>query len=240
MYNSLAAYYDKFMQDVPYGAWISYVENFLKGRKRGMDVGCGTGAFTVALKKAGYDVSGCDVSPEMLTEAAARIRREGLSVPLYLQSADKIEATKPLDFILACCDVVNYLKKPSVFFAKAYSALKSGGVLIFDISTEYKLKEILGNNTFTDTSDGVTYIWENSLDPKNRCVDMRLTFFERGVNNLYSKSVDEQTQYIHTADGITATLAAAGFADVKTYGFLKKSAPKADEQRIHFVAYKQE
>ena len=54
MYDALAAYYDRFMSDVDYDAWINYLKDILGERVRGRDVGCGTGRFTIALKEAGY------------------------------------------------------------------------------------------------------------------------------------------------------------------------------------------
>lgn len=74
MYEKLAEYYDKFMSDVPYEEWVDYAESFLPKGGSGRDVGCGTGKFTVALKKRGFSVSGSDVSGEML---AAPLRPPG-------------------------------------------------------------------------------------------------------------------------------------------------------------------
>ena len=65
------------MSDVPYAEWADYIAKLVGDRRRGRDVGCGTGKFTVALKNAGYDVAGSDVSPEMLTKAAEFAKRSG-------------------------------------------------------------------------------------------------------------------------------------------------------------------
>ena len=69
---------------------------------------------------------------------------------------------------------------------------------------------------------------------------MRLTFFRKNENNYYSKSVETQTQYIHSSSDIEKRLRDAGFKNVQTRGFLKNVAPSEKEQRIHFIAYKQE
>ncbi len=240
MYDALAAYYDRFMSDVDYDAWINYLKDILGERVRGRDVGCGTGRFTIALKEAGYDVAGSDSSPEMLSVAAENARKKGVPVTFLLQSAEELSDFAPLDFVIAQCDVVNYLKKPEIFFRKAYSSLKDSGILMFDISSEYKLTEILSNNVFTETRDNVTYIWENEYVKKARRVDMRLTFFRKNENNYYSKSVETQSQYVHSSSDIVKSLYDVGFRTVKTRGFLKKSPPSEKEQRIHFIAYKQE
>lgn len=238
MYEILAEYYDRFMADVPYDEWVKSVARILGSRKRGRDVGCGTGKFTVALKKLGYDVTGSDVSPEMLTKAAEYAKSCGENVKFLLQSAEDLKDSHPVDFVIACCDVVNYLKNPQSFFDKAYAALAPGGVLAFDVSSEYKLTEILGNNVFTDSDDEVAYVWENSLDARRRAVDMRLTFFIRQQNNYYIKRTDEQTQYVRSREEIEGMLARSGFGKIAVTGFLKSGEPTANEQRVVFAAYK--
>lgn len=236
MYEKLATFYDTFMNDVPYDKWTEYLASFLSNKKSGVDVGCGSGKFTINLLKRGYHITGCDISAEMLSKAYENAQKEGVKATFSLQSALSFKTARPIDFVLASCDVVNYLANPLGFFKSAYKALKDDGVLIFDISSEYKLKNILANNVFTESTPFVTYIWENFLS-KN-CVDMRLTFFEKTTEDLYSKSTEEQTQYIFTQEKLTEMLTAVGFNKIEKYGFLSKSAPQKNEERIHFVAYK--
>lgn len=236
MYESLAKYYDDFMQEVPYDEWADFLASIIGDGKEGMDVGCGSGALTVRLAKKGYAVTGSDVSPQMLSVCAQKLGEQGLSVPLVLQSADKLLSPVPLDFITASCDVVNYLRRPEKFFARAYNNLKKGGVLIFDVSTEYKLRSVLANNVFTEERDGVLYVWENYLNAKS--VDMVLNFFEEREDGAYERTTDEQTQYIHSEEDVLKALKSVGFKKIKTCGFLKKSRPKQNAERVHFIAYK--
>jgi ubiquinone/menaquinone biosynthesis C-methylase UbiE len=46
--------------------------------KRALDIGCGTGAFTRALRAEGWEATGVDIAPGMLAQA----RRKGLSCDL--------------------------------------------------------------------------------------------------------------------------------------------------------------
>ena len=148
MYDNLAEFYDIFMADVPYERWIEYTSSFLRTHKKGIDVGCGTGKFTIALKKMGYDVLGMDVSEQMLSKAVQNATADGVDVTFVLQNAQFLEINNKVDFIVANCDVVNYLQNPTQFFKRAYSALNNGGILMFDISTEYKLKNVISNNLY--------------------------------------------------------------------------------------------
>lgn len=236
MYESLASFYDIFMQDTPYDEWANFLADIIGDARDGMDVGCGSGALTVRLAKAGYCVTGTDVSTQMLSMCAERLAAEGISIPLVQQSAERLQSLSPLDFITASCDVVNYLRRPESFFARAYNNLKKGGVLIFDVSTEYKLRNVLGNNVFSDERDGVLYVWENYLNA--RSVDMVLSFFKEREDGTYERSTEEQRQYIRSESEIISALNAAGFKKIRTCGFLKKSKPKPNAERVHFIAYK--
>ncbi len=238
MYEVLSDFYDIFMDDVPYEKWCEYIARFLKKESKGVDIGCGTGAFTRLLHKKGFTVTGVDQSPQMLEKAKKKAKSEGMDINFAVGDATTLALPRPVDFITANCDVVNYLKNPLKFFRLAYKNLKEGGAFVFDISTHYKLSKILSNNVFTLKKEGITYIWENFYSEKGAKVDMKLTFFAPEGNNLYSEHIDEQTQYAHQTADIISALNEAGFSDVSAYGFLSKSAPKETEERVHFVSYR--
>ncbi len=236
MYEQLSNYYDDFMQEVPYDEWVDFLAYIIGNRKRGFEVGCGTGSIALRLIERGYAVSGCDVSTEMLSVCRARADEVGLDIPLYQMSGENLVCGEKQEFITANCDVVNYMKKPEKFFARAYNNLTDGGVLIFDISSEYKLKEILGNSVFTEENNGVTYIWENALNRDS--VDMFLTFFVPDGKGKYEKKTEEQRQYIHGEQEIIEKLKTAGFSKVKSVNFLSTRRGKAKCERIQFIAIK--
>lgn len=73
-----------------FGAFIDKVETDLAFRlftpKRGMkvlDVGCGTGNFSIKLAKMGCKVVGIDVSEEMLKKAREKVKAEGLDIEFH-------------------------------------------------------------------------------------------------------------------------------------------------------------
>lgn len=236
MYKYLSSCYDEFMQDVDYDAWAKKIAGYIGNRKKGVDCGCGSGLITMRLKKMGYDVIGTDLSTEMLERARENFRRENLNITLVRMDSENLVVGNKVDFITAVCDVVNYMKKPEKFFVRAYNALADDGVLLFDISSKYKLTEIIGNNVFTDSTDNVTYIWSNSLSEKQNKVEMFLTFFVKNKDGCFDKEEENQIQYIYEADDLVEKLRAAGFGKVEYFGFEGKNV--AQEERICFAAYK--
>lgn len=236
MYKYLSSCYDEFMQDVDYDAWAKKIAGYIGNRKKGIDCGCGSGLITMRLKKMGYDVIGTDLSTEMLERARENFRRENLNITLVRMDSENLVVGNKVDFITAVCDVVNYMKKPEKFFVRAYNALADDGVLLFDISSKYKLTEIIGNNVFTDSTDNVTYIWSNSLSEKQNKVEMFLTFFVKNKDGSFDKEEENQIQYIYEVDDLVEKLRAAGFGKVEYFGFEGKNV--AQEERICFAAYK--
>ena len=236
MYKYLSSCYDEFMQDVDYDAWAKKIAGYIGNRKKGVDCGCGSGLITMRLKKMGYDVIGTDLSTEMLERARENFRRENLNITLVRMDSENLVVGNKVDFITAVCDVVNYMKKPEKFFVRAYNALADDGVLLFDISSKYKLTEIIGNNVFTDSTDNVTYIWSNSLSEKQNKVEMFLTFFVKNKDGSFDKEEENQIQYIYEVDDLVEKLRAAGFGKVEYFGFEGKNV--AQEERICFAADK--
>jgi SAM-dependent methyltransferase len=72
-YDGIADWYDtEFQPEPPTETWETVVR--LLGEPSGslIDVGCGTGTYAVGLVEQGWDVTGVDVSEDMLRRAAAR------------------------------------------------------------------------------------------------------------------------------------------------------------------------
>ena len=87
-YEALSGVYDRLNGDVDYKKWADFIEEcyrrYLKEKPSlVLDLGCGTGAMTAELAKRGYDMTGLDISPEMLSRAYGRCADEGISgVPI--------------------------------------------------------------------------------------------------------------------------------------------------------------
>jgi ubiquinone/menaquinone biosynthesis C-methylase UbiE len=66
------------------------VEELVQEGTRVLEVGCGTGALTVAMAKSGAKVSAIDISPGMLAEASKRIKKEDVEEHVDLQRMDAV------------------------------------------------------------------------------------------------------------------------------------------------------
>lgn len=238
VYDALADAYDGLIDPSYYKRWFDYAEGFVKGMRKGLDVGCGSGIFTTEFVRRGYDMTGVDSSEKMLSKAVERALGFGVKPKFVFGRAEKFTLAKPVDFVIAMNDVVNYMKDPTPFFKATAANLAKGGVFVFDISSEYKLRSEIASHTFVLENGGTVCVWENSPVTRGESVEMRLRFFTE-QDGLYRLSEENQRQYIHKTEKIKEILASCGFK-TRVYGNLTHRAPSAASQRVHFVCGKRE
>jgi ubiquinone/menaquinone biosynthesis C-methylase UbiE len=63
----------------------------LEPGERVLDLGCGTGALVVLLARKGCRVTGIDVAPPMLSQAAQRVREEGMGDRVALRELGAVD-----------------------------------------------------------------------------------------------------------------------------------------------------
>ena len=140
-YSALAKVYERLMDGETYAKWAERIVGLLEENScgsLGFDLACGSGYFTRAIKRAGYDVTGVDISEEMLTEAKRLCDKENLRIDFLRQDMTCLKSFNKVDFLTVVNDGVNYLspEKLKKAFTAFYKQLKVEGVLIFDFSTE--------------------------------------------------------------------------------------------------------
>lgn len=243
-YNYLAEYYDMLMDDVDYDAWCSFIEDIFNkyGVKPDtiLDAACGTGNITIPMAVKGYKLSGVDISDEMLAVAENKARSQKQSIKFLKQNLTELTLNKSYDSVLCMCDGVNYIIEEmdlKNFFSSVYKTLSINGVFVFDISSSYKLKEILGDNTLFQEKDDFCYVWENSCFEDEEIIEMRLNFFVP-ENGLYKRLEEYHTQRIYSIDYLRKQLHEAGFRNISAYDDLAFREPNDTSQRIFFTAQK--
>ena len=210
-YTAFAYIYDKLI-DQDYEKWADYIEEIFKinGKdpKLVLDLGCGTGSITNILAKRGYDMIGVDLSPDMLNVAREKAVDQELDVLYLCQDVREFELYGTVDAIICTLDVLNYiidLKDLEHVFALVKNYLNPDGIFIFDINTEHKLKNILGNNTFINEENGIFYTWENEY--VENISNQYLTFFAETEDGLYERFDENHVQRAYTIEEIKGKLA---------------------------------
>ena len=245
MYEQFAQIYDRFMTDVDYESWAKWLcalyEKYGKsGQLTILDAACGTGSMTIQLAEAGHLLTGADSSEDMLREASEKARNNGFHIPFVEQEMQRLALHKKCDVVNCACDGVNYLLDEAqvmAFFSSAYDVLKPNGLLCFDVSSRYKLENILAGNIFGEDDGHAAYLWRNAYDEKSRLLEMQLSFFIK-KGELYERFTERHIQRAHEQAELTAYLKRVGFAVVVVLETWSDNAPSPKSERIQFVAVK--
>ncbi len=250
-YGRFAEVYDRFMDDVDYALWARYLLLIAGEARRGhglapvgeaFECGCGTGSLSLELQKAGIKMTCSDVSDEMLAVASEKARHTGRFIPFVRMDMRQLALHRPAECIIAACDCVNYLSADtdaSAFFKRAYANLKGGGLLLFDISSEYKLSQVLADNSFSDSREDMAYFWCNNYDPSSKLIEMDLEFFVRSEKDaeLYRRFSERHIQRAFSESELVTLLNKEGF-EVSVFGAFTRKPPEENAERLQFVCVK--
>ena len=165
MYTKLAKYYDKMHHFFDYKGQVEFIiDQFEKhnksGKKKVLDVACGTGNHANLLVKRGFDVTGIDISKDMLKQAKKKDKR----IRYLLRDMKDFKLNERFDMIICMFNSIlynldkNQLKKT---FRNFYTHLEKGGILIFesfDKQVGINLTTFLYNKRFDDLHIVSVYI----------------------------------------------------------------------------------
>lgn len=246
MYEGFASVYDALMRDVDYAHWAAFYLRLAQRSgvvcRRAADCACGTGSLTLALAALGVQMTGLDISVDMLRIAGEKARGRGVQIPFIRQDMRKLLLHRPMDAVFCACDGVNYLVKPDdvrAFFSAAYRAIRPGGGLFFDVSTREKLRDTLGDNCLGNDGEAVSYIWQNHYNGKAHMLQMDLTFFVREADGRYGRFSETHFQRGHSLDELTDWLDEAGFSRIYACGDKVFAPPDERDARVHFAALRE-
>ena len=110
--------------------------------KKVLDAGCGSGYFLERLERAGYAVTGIDISEEALTLARARV---GSEVPLFRHCLDEPPwpvVDEVFDAVWSS-EVIEHVYGVYEYAAEANRVLRDGGHLILTTPYHGRLKNVV-------------------------------------------------------------------------------------------------
>lgn len=244
-YSTLAQFYDLCME-VDYQEWVRYLlALMLRHRhlpKNILDAGCGTGNITVPLAKRGYDLTGVDLSAEMIGVAKAKATAEGLQIPFFVQKLQELQLPpNKFDTVISACDVMNYITTQADLersFLSVQRLLPKGGLWLFDLNSAQKLQETYGDQSYADLRSDFGYFWDNSYDWEQGICTMELTFFVRTKEGLYQRVTEQHRQKLWMPEEIKELSAKLGFSLLACYDFLSTDPCGPRTDRWQFVLQK--
>lgn len=225
-YEAMAPVYDDFTAHHEYDTWLADLLAMLEGHglrgQRLLDVGCGTGKSFMPLLRRGWEVTGCDISPAMLSLA-----REKAGDGVRLEVADMLDLPRfgEFDLVWALDDAVNYLLDAGEL-ERALAGMRANmaptGLMLFDLNT-LRAYHTFFSETEVVERGGRRLVWNglSSADsPPGSIHESRLEVLPEGAEGSDADSPPSLThrqRHFPEAE-VLETLTDAGLECVEVYG----------------------
>jgi len=242
-YDALAGAYDALTGDVNYPRRAAYLQRLFRHSRipvhTVLDLACGTGAMTALLTERGYELIAVDSSAEMLAVAKEKAAKLRGTAPVFVQqSMPKLDLYGTVDAAVCCLDSLNYLTRPQDVrrtFERLRLFIAPGGVLVFDVNTEEKLRSLDGQ-VFLDETEDVYCVWRAAYQERRKLCSYWLDLFTRRADGVWERHGEEHRQRAYGMAELRTWLEAAGFKSVRVYGDCRLTPPREGEQRVYFCA----
>ena len=244
-YALFAPYYDGLMRGAQYEARADYFceifRRFSHTPKLGIDLACGTGSLTLALKKRGLDFYGVDASPEMLSKAMEKTAQAGEDILFLCQRLERLDLYGTVDAVVCCLDSINYLPSEEDVertFSSVCRFLIPGGLFIFDVNTEKRFREKYGKNDFILENKNGLIAWSCDYKPRLGRCDFYLSCFVPCPDGRYVRRDEEQSEYCYSDKKLRAAAEKCGFEVLACYDRMALHDGDENSEKVHYILKK--
>jgi len=247
MYNEFARFYAR-------GDWPRYsaqmarilpivLERFGLWPRKVLDLACGEGTFAIAMAKRGLQVTGVDLSPEMLSIARERAAKDGLEVKFLQQDMRLLSLRGRFDLVTCWFDSLNYLLEIDDLaqaLAGVSRVLDKNSIFIFDVNTIRALAvEWIREPCYVHLDSQDLFLASvPQYDPATRIASLHITGFAR-ENERWLRVDEVHKERGYTLKEIRRCLKKAGLRELACWANLDKmEKPRRSTVRVYFVASK--
>lgn len=244
-YETFAAVYDTIMDDSLYDKWTAFSLRHLPSTTQTLlELACGTGIQAVRFAEIGYEVTGLDLSYEMLE--LAQKRAEAAGVMLELAQADMMALEGVGDFEAVTCysDSLCYMADEQAVlrvFEGVHSVLQLEGVFLFDVHSIYQMEEVFAGYSYHENYEDFAFVWDTYAGESKHSIVHELTFFvkeEESDKDSFIRRDEVHEERTYPIETYLDLLKQAGFSSVEVFADFADEAPVATSQRWFFKAVK--
>jgi cyclopropane fatty-acyl-phospholipid synthase-like methyltransferase len=230
-YSSYGPFYDA-TQDTPDGrAYLYLLEQHHPAAKTLLELGCGTGAHLATLANR-YTIAGLDISPTMLKYARERLP----DVPLYQQDMAEFSVPSCFDAVIIPYDSINHLGDFENWcrtFESAKKHLDADGAFLFDVNTEFRLRELVAQPGWVRRFDEHFMIMEvKSAGESLTAWDIKIFEHQKDTTYRLHHDVIQEAAFDH--ERIMAALRER-FREVRAYDINGWVEPTETSRRVFYV-----
>ena len=257
-YGLVARWWDEFNEADPQAlaCFRAFIE---RDGQPALDLACGTGRLLLPLLRAGLDVDGCDVSPDMLDLCRQRAARDGLVPRLSAQAMHALALPRAYRTIFICggFGLGGTRAHDAETLRRCHDHLAPGGTLVFDHHLPY-LHANEWPYWLAEPRRGLPQGWPTgsmrrraadgdeielrsrlvALDPleQRQTRQIRASLWRAG--QVVGDEEHSLRENLYVRNELLVLLERAGFAEVTVRGGYADAAPTAEDTMLVFVARK--
>lgn len=264
VFGNYSRYYNLLYKDKDYASEAEYVKNLIDKHLPGvtsiLDLGCGTGRHDFLLAEMGYEVTGVDLSQEMLAVANAQRAslnsQQGFAHPSSLNphptlvsfhhgDIRTVRLERTFDVVISLFHVMSYQTGNddlAAAFATASAHLKPGGIFIFDcwygpaVLTD---RPVVRVKRLEDAEITLTRIVEPVMYPDKNLVELNYHIMARDKESGAVEEVQEKhlMRYLFRPE-IELLVQKSGMLITESSEWMTGKEPGFDTWGVCFVAMK--
>jgi 2-polyprenyl-3-methyl-5-hydroxy-6-metoxy-1,4-benzoquinol methylase len=204
--------------------------------KSALDLGCGTGRFSIALAERGFTVTGVDRTKYLLDKARAKARSTHITVEWVQEDMRDFGRPEAYDFVLSMFSTFGYFddrRDDAAVLANVSKSLRPGGVFLMDILGKEVLAKMFQRSSAQTLSDGSVLVEQRSvLDDWTRVIN-EWTVIRNGRVRKFTFLLN-----IYSGRELRHEMERAGLVDVRLYGNLDGDPYGPDAARLIAVGRK--
>ena len=242
------------------GPEIAYFQDVIEQNGQpALDVACGTGRLLVPFLRAGLDVDGCDISPDMLALCRDAAAREGLTPNLYAQAIHELDLPRRYRTIVVCggFGLGTTREQDLEGLERLHAHLEPGGLLALDNEVPYAdsrlwARWVKGEHEPLPRpwpppgerrlgSDGAEYELRSrlvSFDPLEQRVSMEMLAEMWRDGELVETGTHVLNMTLYFKNELLLMLEAAGFSDADVRAGYTGAKPTGEDDFLVFLARK--
>jgi SAM-dependent methyltransferase len=211
----------------------------LPDRAKVLDLCCGTGQLAKVLTDKGYQVTGIDGSREMLRYA----KENAPAAEFTVADARSFKFPPTYNAVFSTFNSLNHILKLEELlrtFKNVRKCLVSGGIFIFDLSTESHFKKHWKNHKEIKETLDCFYAIHNDYNPEERLALFHCTIFRHKTGNWQRSDITVEETFYPAAE-VKSSLKKAGFSDIRAYSFSREHGlqqPTRNSFQIFYYARK--
>ena len=242
-YTTFAQLYDQLMDPEIYESWLEYFKQRVSPNS-GMvlDLGCGAGALTMQLKKAGFQMEGLDLSDEMLSLASERMSRANVFFPVYQADMTDLNGLGQYAVVVSTLDSLCYLANFAELgkvFREVYAHLKEHGKFLFDVHSVYQMEKVFPDYMYNYQDQNEAFLWHSYPTDVSYGIEHELTFFikDQATKN-YQRLTEHHYERTYPLANYIDLLKEVGFKKVEVKADFGRFSVKNDSTRWFFCCDK--